>query len=238
MLKEFIKKNNFNKMVFITISFSLFASFLSSLRVFVLKDVEHFFINWNILLSLISLFSALYFYYAKNENNNFLKSILIFLMFFISFLFLPNSPYMITDSIHISEKLVYRWYDSVLFFSAALSGILVYSNIIFIYFSKLKEKFSDYIIYLIITAVAFLNAFGIYLGRTYEILDKNGDRFNSWDLFTRPGVLFEKVLHIISNPFSYKEFPMLFLAFSLILIFISFVTIFISKYFVINSENK
>jgi len=236
MLKN--KKKSFNKIILISIIFSLFTTFLSSLRVFFTGYVEHFFINWNILLSLLSLIFAVFYFYAENKNKNIFKSIIIFLSFFLSFIFLPNSPYMITDSTHISNNLDYRWFDTVLFFSAGLSGILVYSSIIWIYYTKMRKKISGFISILVIIFIALLNSLGVFLGRTYQLLDNSGDRFNSWDLFKRPIEVLEKVFDVIVNPMKYSEFPFLFLGFSTFLIFISMITIYISKKITLNKKNN
>lgn len=137
-------------------------------------------IIWNLFLALIPLALSLYLFRSKS-NRNFLWWIT--LIVFIAFL--PNAPYVLTDSIHIielSQKSYPLW---------AVIGVLIPQYSLFI-----VAGFEAYVIslmyletylveqvtsqYLLLSKIIIhsLCVIGIYLGRF--------ERFNSWDLVTKP----------------------------------------------------
>jgi uncharacterized membrane protein len=112
-------------------------------------------------------------------------------------LFFPNAPYILTDLFHLNGKgQMPKWFDLMLILSYAWTGLL------FGFFSLwnteeilsrlIPRRFIPYIS----SVLLFLGSYGIYLGRF--------PRWNSWDLFTRPGALFhgisQDVFHPMHNP--------------------------------------
>ncbi|MGL5794193.1 MAG: DUF1361 domain-containing protein, partial [Waterburya sp.] len=100
--------------------------------------------------------------------------------------FLPNAPYILTDSIHILElsQQSYPWWaiililipQYILFIIVGFEAYVISLNLLDSYLVNLIAK--KYTI--LIQAIAhFLGVIGIYLGRF--------ERFNSWDLITKPG---------------------------------------------------
>lgn len=110
----------------------------------------------------------------------------------IWFVFFPNAPYIVTDFIHLKQKIgIPIWYDIVLILSFTWSGLLLaylslrdFHHYFLLFYSK-KKVWSYIIIY------NFIVGYGIYLGRF--------ERVNSWDLFTHP---FRLIHHLVANLFN------------------------------------
>ena len=113
-------------------------------------------------------------------------------------LMLPNAFYMVTDLLHISEfPNMPRWYDLVMLFSFAwtglLSGVLAMSRMEVLLLSAgswLRKVWLR-------VGLILLVAVGVYLGRQL--------RFNSWDFFTRPAPLISELLDLFKSPLLQRE---------------------------------
>ncbi|MEM9835462.1 MAG: DUF1361 domain-containing protein [Bacteroidota bacterium] len=98
-------------------------------------------------------------------------------------LFLPNSPYIISDYIHLHPRAQVPYqFDVLLYFSCALTGLYLggRSVVEFMRITQWKHwpnwgKWASLLIFP-------LCGFGIFLGRVL--------RWNSWDAFSRPTLLF------------------------------------------------
>lgn len=109
-------------------------------------------------------------------------------------LFIPNSFYIITDFFHLSHfGSAPKWFDLLLIFSFAWNGILcgiISLRRVEIVVSLIRGKgFSI----LLVFAVMWLSAFGIYIGRFL--------RYNSWDVITDPFSLAGEIIDMIIHPF-------------------------------------
>jgi uncharacterized membrane protein len=111
------------------------------------------------------------------------------------FLFFPNAPYLVTDLIH----LVFRepgprgavLYDAVMFFSFAFSGLLTGFLSLRIVEEEVKEAWGR-IASLVITLLTLAaSGLGVTVGRF--------DRYNSWDVATRPFTIFAGIIHRITH---------------------------------------
>jgi uncharacterized membrane protein len=140
-------------------------------------------IIWNLFLAFIPLLLSFYLFRPPAIRNLlWWASLLIFIAF------LPNAPYILTDSIHIielSQKNYPNW---------AIALILIPQYVLFIGLGfeayvislvKLELYLTNFIAqkYLIlVNAIAHsLCIVGVYLGRF--------ERFNSWDLVTKPVIV-------------------------------------------------
>lgn len=137
-------------------------------------------IIWNLFLAFIPLTLSFYLFRLSATRNLFWwASLLVFIAF------LPNAPYILTDSIHIIEL------GQGSYPSWAIIFVLIPQYILFIttgfeaYVISLT-KLDNYLVDLIakrslilVNAIAhILCVIGIYIGRF--------ERFNSWDLVSRP----------------------------------------------------
>ena len=139
-------------------------------------------IIWNLFLAFIPL--ALSFYLFRSQVR---RNIWWWLLLLIFIAFLPNAPYVLTDSIHIIEL-------SPQYPKWAIATILIPQYTVFITLgfeayvvslSKLDRYLTSYLIpryRTFIKAIAHsLCIIGVYIGRF--------ERFNSWDFVTKPDIV-------------------------------------------------
>jgi uncharacterized membrane protein len=125
-------------------------------------------------------------------------------------LFLPNAPYIITDLVHLRERLpVPFYYDMVLCFMAAFNGLLLG----LLSLEKAEHwwrcTYTNIPVNIFRSCVLLLCGFGIYLGRY--------GRFNSWDFITNPGNLMYQVAQRVLYPLSHPHTCAVTLLFALML---------------------
>jgi uncharacterized membrane protein len=109
-------------------------------------------------------------------------------------LFFPNALYVVTDLIHLQEETgIPVWYDVLLLFTAALTGLLyafasLYKVEKFLHTHLKSATLAEQLAMLFI----FAGSFGVYLGRF--------DRWNSWDIVTYPHYLLSDVARYFISP--------------------------------------
>jgi uncharacterized membrane protein len=113
-------------------------------------------------------------------------------------LFFPNAPYLITDLLHFSPRPpVPSWYDILLLFSAAWTGLLLGLLSLARVERHLLDLWSGPRVAVIMTFLLFLSAYGIYLGRVL--------RWNSWDLFTSPLSILQDTAMRVRHPLHHLD---------------------------------
>nr|MBK9651453.1 DUF1361 domain-containing protein [Bacteroidota bacterium] len=158
-------------------------------------DTTYNFLRWNLFLALVPLLVAVMLQYFLPRVNKWIIAIgcCVWLLFY------PNSPYMISDLIHVDKTDSIILYDTLIIFSFSMLAIFYgfYSlKIIHLIFAKWMSiaKANMLIIFCIV-----LSSFGIYLGRVL--------RLNSWDIFHNPMGVFHTVIdHLFpfsKNPTTY-----------------------------------
>lgn len=162
-------------------------------------------LSWNVLLAVLPLF------FVKKAEMTMGQRKIGWSIFWgiLWLLFFPNSVYMVTDFIHITND-KFMWSIEVEMYSTD-TGV-VYSNEImvwvkllvigigsffallvglesfYIFEQNVRKKFSKIICYLGILVVALLTGIGVYIGRFL--------RFNSWDILFNPMKLVKQVAGI------------------------------------------
>jgi uncharacterized membrane protein len=98
-------------------------------------------------------------------------------------LFFPNAPYIFTDLIHLwtSFRLQF-WIDLTLILLCALTGLVLGFVSLYLMQSIVAQRFGRATSWLFVALATGLCSVGIYLGRFL--------RFNSWDVFLRPGKIY------------------------------------------------
>src|ERR1044071_4068920 len=115
------------------------------------------------------------------------SKILAYILLIIWILFWPNSPYIITDLLHLREKQVPLWYDLGLILSFAWAGLML-GFISLIEIQNLIRKRSNRIWgWAFATLMLLLGSLGIYIGRY--------GRLNSWDVFNPDKLFSTMVMH-------------------------------------------
>lgn len=151
-------------------------------RIYNTGSTDFLFMIWNLFLATIPLFlSRQLLNTVKTGKSKFVRYGILF--FWI--LFLPNSPYIITDLIHLNTAAATIWIDLLMLFVFALSGLLLGVLSMMDVFAYLQKRNHPVLANLILLGVSLLSGYGIFLGRFI--------RFNSWDILTRPLFLLECV---------------------------------------------
>ena len=125
-------------------------------------------------------------------------------------LFFPNAPYLITDLIHLHPDYATHdrpiallsglsrgqqipiWFDALLVFAFAWTGVLLAFASLDLVRRKVATLAGNRWAWAVASAAIVLCSFGVALGRF--------ERFNSWDVLTRPHVLIPAVLAQMANP--------------------------------------
>ncbi|MBW0432024.1 DUF1361 domain-containing protein [Leptospira yasudae] len=162
---------------------------LIELRIVLSGKQNYVFLKWNLILALIPVLIAyfLWFYYEVRKRSIDLFFVLLILVWLV---FFPNSPYIVSDFIHLKSKPgIPLWFDILLIFSFAWNGLFSGYLSLRIIHNLLNDEFNAFVSWLFVSAVAPLTALGIYIGRFY--------RWNSWDIITNPLALYEDMIEIL-----------------------------------------
>lgn len=179
-------------------------------------NYRYAFLVWNLFLAWLPLIFALM---ARDSFKNGAKNNWRFRALSSAWLlFLPNAPYIFTDVIHLlNGRFQHFWLDLTLILICALTGLVLGFVSLYLMQGVVSRMFGQAVSWLFIAAATGLSGFGIYLGRFL--------RFNSWDVLTRPGKLFNGLTDWAANPMANSHtlaFPALFAAF----LFIAYVMLY------------
>ncbi len=162
---------------------------LNDSNFFIVKKGSMLFLPWNLFLAwipLISIFVAQWLF----EKTWLRWTVILPLILWL--LFLPNAPYIITDFVHYRQRAqIPFWYDimtigsfAAIGFICGLFSLLEAERLFLKIFPRLLAR-----VFIILTIP--LSAFGIWIGRFL--------RWNSWDAFTRPEILFQDLFAQVSD---------------------------------------
>ena len=180
-------------------------------RVIVTHDGNYSFMVWNLFLALLPLLVAK----VLSEMNRTDRLPLLLAGLAVWLLLVPNSFYMITDLMHIKHaNPATIWYDSLMFFSFAMTGLLAGVYSWYIIHKLVAGRYGDMLAWLGVLSSSGLIAFGIYLGRY--------GRWNSWDILTNPMALGWAIWDSAHNPVA-RQLTVAF-AFTLLLVYVAFHT--------------
>lgn len=168
---------------------SVFSLFLSFFRLIYSGNQMYIFMIWNLFLAFVPWLIASWIYIKEIRHP-----MVTGLLMLVWLVFFPNAPYLLTDLIHLGkENSLPLWYDLILFLSYALAGVL-YG---FVSLDMIQRRLPLKRTRLLCIFLIYLSCFGIYLGRFL--------RWNSWDLLTNFGGIFQDVLQRISDPFQHRS---------------------------------
>jgi uncharacterized membrane protein len=167
---------------------SVFRYWLTGSRLFL-------FLNWNLFLAVIPWAAA-----AAVESRPRLRAsrpalaavLLIWILFF------PNSPYILTDLVHLQARPhIPFWFDLVLILGFAWTGLSFGFLSLIDIESVLGRWLPRLGRMLAISGLLYLSGFGIYLGRYL--------RWNSWDVLQSPFGLLGDIGDRFSDPVSHSR---------------------------------
>ena len=194
------------------ILFSFIVFLFSVARVLFSSEFSNLYLNWNLFLAVLPL--VFIFAYLKHKSK-FRHFIL-----FLSLIFLPNAPYLVTDFKHLPlENSPFFYFDIVLFFVFAFMGVVIWFFVMdFLFLEIRKIKFfgvnRNFLSHSFIILFSVISAFAVFIGRSQEL------RFNSWDILYQPYNVLMESINLLIHPFSDKDFLPIIFSFSFLLIFI------------------
>ncbi len=137
---------------------------------------------------------------------------LLALPFVFWLIFFPNAPYIITDMLHLEERVGGpMWYDIGMFATYAWTGCFL----AVVSLNTLQGIIKRYIggpgSWLFVASVLILSGLGIYLGRFLY--------WNSWDILLHPRIVLGDIIIRVLHPIQYMR------AYGVTLMFASFLLI-------------
>jgi uncharacterized membrane protein len=175
-------------------------------RVWYSGHITYSFLQWNLLLAWIPLFSALGLWTLQQSQRRG-TGVVGALLFLCWLAFFPNAPYIVTDFLHLTERnQVPLWYDLLLIFSFAWNGLLVGFTSLWIVQVVIAQRWGQWLSWLIVLGTLAVSGFGIYLGRFL--------RWNSWDVILNPHSLAADIFHHVTNPLAHPRTVVMTLLFS------------------------
>ena len=172
----FTKKNILIHLFFLMIS--------SGLYFYNLREPD---LVWNMFLALVALDFAI----LSKANKGWPIKILSALLWLF---FYPNTFYMVTDIVHMHFTSTVLWEREsmilfMLYVPSIFFGVMAGVESLRQIFASFEIK-SYWLRLVLIAGLSFLSSFAIHIGR-YA-------RLNSWDIFTRPMVVVQEMLAVIS----------------------------------------
>lgn len=174
---------------------SLLAACLFAARAYYSHRFTFFFLLWNLFLAWIPYLCSLWIASLhQRAPHRWWPLILPGIAWLI---FLPNAPYMITDLLHLDERLpVPIWFDIGLLATFAWTGCFLAIASIRAMQNVVQGFVGWGLSWLFVLPIIALSGVGIYLGRFMN--------WNSWDLIVRPqAVVLETIgnfAHPLRNP--------------------------------------
>jgi len=168
---------------------------LVAFRVAYTRSVDNAGLVWNLFLAWIPLALALLLY-DRHVRRAGLASLgglgLLWLLFF------PNAPYIVTDFKHLAGSTGEKfWYDGVLIATAATTGLLLGFVSLYLLQAIVRRGVGARYAWVFVFFVLGLGSFGVYLGGVL--------RWNSWDVFVRPGPLTADLAHGLVDPVAHPR---------------------------------
>lgn len=139
------------------------------------ERLSYGFLEWNLFLAALPIPLALAVEHAWRHDRAALGT-----AFWLAWLVVfPNSPYLVTDLIHLRERPpTPLWFDALILGSAAIAGLLAGFVSLHLVQAAVARRRGDRWGWAMALAVLGLSGFGVYLGRFV--------RLNSWDVLSRP----------------------------------------------------
>jgi uncharacterized membrane protein len=174
---------------------SLFVVAMIAFRVWYTGTPEHSAIAWNLFLAWIPFVLALVAYERARPGRS---TVALVALGALWLLFLPNAPYIVTDLKHVGNgDGVPVLYDVLLLASAAWAGLLLGLMSLFLMHAVARRLVGAVSAWGLVMGALALSSFGIYLGRV--------QRWNSWDVFVRPGQLAGDLASGVLDPLAHPR---------------------------------
>jgi uncharacterized membrane protein len=165
-------------------------------RIYYSGSMTYYFLIWNLFLAWVPLGCALVLWFLSQQGR---RSFWLLGLFFGGwFVFFPNSPYIVTDLLHLAPRHnIPLWYDLMLIFSFAWNGLILGFTSLWIVQGVIQWMCGRWVSWALVMFTLGLSGFGIYLGRFL--------RWNSWDVVTNPYELAADIYVRIVNPLAHPR---------------------------------
>lgn len=186
---------SYQKAVYALLASNGVSMLLYWLRVVGAQDFRYYFLLWNLALAWLPLFFAIWLKRRLQGTPWLSAANIVLTLLWLGFL--PNSFYVLSDLIHLSNTgEVSLLFDAVLFSSFIFNGFVSGFISLYIIHKALAKRMRLLNAHGVITAVILMSSFAIYLGRSL--------RWNTWDILVTPaGLLFdisERVINPVAHP--------------------------------------
>lgn len=174
--------------LFLTLGLAtLFLVIMVIARVLYTGEPHFIFLVWNLFLAWLP------FLFAEMALTWHRRRFLFAGMGALWLLFLPNAPYLVTDLMHLRVVANFPvWYDAIMLFSFALVGLFLGFLSLYRMQMFVARHWGTRISWLFAVGTLVLSSFGVYIGRFL--------RWNSWDVFTNPGYLWQDITTTLLTP--------------------------------------
>ena len=171
---------------------TFFTITLISVRIKWSFQITYIFLAWNLFLAWIPFVISTF---IKVFGKNWKFTLPVLLLLGLWLLFLPNSPYILTDLYHLKQRpRIPLWYDIILLSSAVWTGVMLGLLSIMDIHHFIRQKVNIFMGWLVVVFSVILCSFGIYLGRFL--------RWNSWDVLSDPTGIMMDINQLIIHPFA------------------------------------
>lgn len=188
--------SGFERIVLALVVSTLVSIGLYSIGVIRNHSFDFWYLAFNLLLALIPLLLAVWLQYRLRKQA--WKRWLPLVVTFLWVLFLPNSFYIVTDFIHLTETpRVDIVQDVVMLIQFSFTGLAFGFISLFILHREFMRRVSARWAPALVAAILLLCSFAIYLGRDL--------RWNSWDIIVQPLPLIADLLRHLLDPFAYPQ---------------------------------
>jgi uncharacterized membrane protein len=186
IIKLFNSNRKINSVLFL---FTIYCLLLLIVRAKLTNTIFLFFLVWNLFLAFVPYFFISYLKTQITVQKSKIKTVSLLFLWLV---FLPNSFYILTDLIHLSQSSNHLfWFDLVAISSYALIGFTLGIVSLIEFENIIKTYTTPLITNLLMPAICFLCGIGIYLGRIL--------RYNSWDIISNPFEIVRATLVSLSS---------------------------------------
>lgn len=173
----------------------ILCAFLLAIRIKNWDSFFFLFLAWNLFLAFIPYGITLL---IQTKETCQQKKWLLAPISLLWILFLPNTPYLISDLQHLRHsEAETMWYDVIMLVSFGWYALFIMYLTVRDMLIIWQRHVPSYAIIPTAIGIFFLCGFGIYLGRFL--------RWNSWDIIQNPTTLLYDILIRLRHPFQYAQ---------------------------------
>jgi uncharacterized membrane protein len=150
---------------------------------------------WNLFLAWIPFGLALLIYDRHRQGARLVQLLALGLLWL---LFFPNAPYIVTDIKYLGDMTGKTfWFEGLLIGTAAVTGLLLGFISLYLIQAIVRRVTGARYAWLFVFVALALSSVGVYLGRVL--------RWNSWDVFVRPGSLLAELARVLVDPLAHPR---------------------------------